>query len=210
MTELLNKPTTAFAGNRLLISGPLIEVALTIKNASETDPETPILAFDDATGRVVDFDLRGTKADIIARLSQPPAKPSKTSKRPARSPAPLPVPSRVLGRGRGRPKLGVVAREVTLLPRHWEWLAQQPDSASVTLRRLVEDARKSNAPKQRQRAARDAAYCFMSGMAGDFTGFEEATRALFADDRPRFEKHIADWPADVRTHAINLAFDPPA
>ena len=112
-------------------------------------------------------------------------------------------------RGRGRPKLGVVAREVTLLPRHWEWLAAQPGSASVTLRRLVEDARKSGGAKQRARAARDAAYAFMHALAGDFPGFEEAIRALYADDRTRFENQVTDWPADVRDYAIRLAFGAP-
>src|ERR1700739_3037247 len=42
----------------------------------------------------------------------------------------------------GRPKLGVVAREVTLLPRHWDWLATQPGGGSVALRKLVGEARR--------------------------------------------------------------------
>ncbi|MBT3360833.1 MAG: DUF2239 family protein [Rhodospirillales bacterium] len=204
MTDILNKPTTAFIGSHHLVSGPRIEVALAIKNAREGDPAGSILAFDDATGRVVDFDLRGTKEDIIARLVQPPA-PAKSSRRPA--PASPPSNKAVSApRGRGRPKLGVVAREVTLLPRHWEWLAAQPDSASVTLRRLVEEARKSNTPRQHARAAKDAAYAFMQALAGDLPGFEEATRALFADNRTGFEMQIFNWPADIRAHAIKLAY----
>jgi hypothetical protein len=109
-------------------------------------------------------------------------------------------------RGRGRPKLGVVAREVTLLPRHWDWLGAQPGGASVALRKLVEDARRANGDRDRQRAARDAAYHFMSTMAGDLPGFEEASRALFADDRRRFAELIADWPVDIRDHIVKLAF----
>jgi uncharacterized protein len=106
-------------------------------------------------------------------------------------------------RGPGRPKLGVVAREVTLLPRHWDWLNAQPGGASVALRKLVEDARKN--PEARQRQRRDALYRFTSAMAGDAPGFEEAARALFAGDRLRFEANTAAWPTDVRSHALSLA-----
>ena len=103
----------------------------------------------------------------------------------------------------GRPKLGVVAREVTLLPRHWEWLASQPGGASAALRRLVEAARKEQGAQGP--AAREAAYRFMLDMAGDRPGYEEATRALFAGDRARLEEQIRDWPDDVRDHALRLA-----
>jgi len=105
-------------------------------------------------------------------------------------------------RGRGRPKLGVTAREVTLLPRHWDWLAAQPGGASVTLRKLVDQARRS--PAAQARAARDAAYAFMSAMAGDLENFEEASRALFAGDKPTFERLTAKWPKDVRAHIAKL------
>ena len=132
MTDTLRKPCTAFRGNTLLASGPLAEVAMAVKQALEQGTSEPVLTFDDATGRVIDLDLRGSEADIIARLSPP---------QPANAPA----------RGRGRPKLGVVAREVTLLPRHWEWLAAQPGGASVTLRRLVDEARRSGGDKQSRR-----------------------------------------------------------
>jgi hypothetical protein len=108
-------------------------------------------------------------------------------------------------RRRGRPKLGVVAREVTLLPRHWEWLNAQPGGASVALRKLVEAARRANGDKDRSRAARDAAYHFMSAMAGNLPQFEEACRALFAGDHRRFTTLIAAWPGDVRDHIIRLA-----
>lgn len=107
-------------------------------------------------------------------------------------------------RGRGRPKLGVVAREVTLLPRHWDWLSRQPGGASVALRKLVEEA--SRAPKHRARTAANAAYSFMHAIAGDRPGYEEALRALFAGDRPAFEANIGSWPIDVRAFAVRLAF----
>ena len=101
--------------------------------------------------------------------------------RPARRTAPAP-------RGPGRPKLGVVAREITLLPRHWEWLAQQTGGASVAIRKLVDEARRATATTAIASAsAQEAAYRFMSAMAGNLPHFEEAIRALFADDPRRFE-----------------------
>ena len=95
---------------------------------------------------------------------------------------------------------------MTLLPRHWEWLGAQPGGASVALRKLVEAARRASGDRDRSRAARDAAYHFMSVMAGNLAGFEEASRALFADDRRRLAGLIAGWPDDIRDHIVNLAF----
>jgi hypothetical protein len=179
---------TAFKGPFLLKSGSRAEVALAMKRSGDLHT---ILAFDDATGRVIDFNVRGTDDDVAARYAAPVAT------------APDDAPPEP--RGRGRPKLGVVAREVTLLPRHWEWLAGQPGGASVVLRRLVEQERRTGGSKQQRRTAQEAAYKFMSAIGGDFPGFEEATRALFADNRVRFEEQIADWPADIRRYAIKLA-----
>ena len=179
---------TVFEGLRRLASGPLIEIAPTIKRAEARAAE-PISIFSDATGRAIDLDLRGGIADVLKRLA-------KTDEQPAPNEP----------RGRGRPKLGVVAREVTLLPRHWEWLNAQPGGASVALRKLVDAARRSNGDADRLRAARDAAYHFMSAMAGNLAHFEEASRALFADDRRRFTSLIAAWPADIRDHVVKLAY----
>jgi len=197
MTDRLSRPCTAFEGDRLLAAGPLIEVVLAVKTASESDATTPLLVFDDATGRVMDFDLRGTKADIIARLSRPSA-----NARPSPADGSTTEP-----RGRGRPKLGVIGREVTLLPRHWEWLAAQPGGASVALRKLVDDARRTGGAQQKKRAAQEAAYRFMSAMAGNLPGFEDAARALFANDSIRFNHHVSGWPKDVRGYATRLAFE---
>jgi uncharacterized protein len=119
---------------------------------------------------------------------------------PAGGPGPTPA-----GRPRGRPKLGVVAREVTLLPRHWDWLNGQPGGASVTLRKLVEEARRRSSAADQVREGQDAAYRFMSAIAGDLPGFEEAIRALYRRDGPRFENETAAWPEDVREHARVLA-----
>ena len=183
-------------GHRRLASGPLAEVALAVMKASDKVAAEPIVIFDDANGRPIDLDLRGTERDIMARLPLPAANPDAPADDEA---APEP-------RGRGRPKLGVVAREVTLLPRHWEWLGAQPGGASVALRKLVEEARRASGDRDRSRAAREAAYHFMSTMAGDLPGFEEASRALFADDRRRFGDLIAGWPGDIRDHTVRLAF----
>ena len=186
---------TAFEGERRLASGPLDQVALAIKRVAH-QASAPIAIFDDSTGRSIDLDLRGSDADVVARLTRDD-KPGRT----AEAVAPAGEP-----RGRGRPKLGVVAREVTLLPRHWEWLNVQPGGASVALRKLVEQARRATGDADRARAAREAAYHFMSAMAGNLPGFEEATRALFADDRRRMAGHIATWPADIRDHVVKLAY----
>jgi uncharacterized protein len=183
---------TAFEGQRRLISGPLPDVALAIRPTMRPTSE-PIAVFSDATGRVIDLDLRGSTEEILARL---PAVTSATEE-PAATNEP---------RGRGRPRLGVVAREVTLLPRHWEWLNAQPGGASVALRKLVDDTRRTSGDRDRQRAARDAAYHFMSAMAGNLPHFEEASRALFADDRRRFVSQIASWPDDIRDHVVKLAY----
>ncbi|TCU70532.1 hypothetical protein EDE08_107349 [Bradyrhizobium sp. R2.2-H] len=184
---------TAFVGQRRLASGTAGEVALAVKRA--TQPlDQPIIIFDDGTGRSIDFDLRGEDREVLARLDKLAPPPAEAAETPAEP------------RGRGRPKLGVVAREVTLLPRHWEWLGAQPGGASVALRKLVDDARRASGAKDRERQARDAAYHFMSTMAGDLPQFEEASRALFADDRRRFTGLIADWPTDIRDHIVKLAY----
>ncbi len=210
VSDLLAKPCTAFDGHRVLLSGPLVEVALAVKAATDNRSSNAILVFDDATGRVIDLDLRGSEADIVERLSQPP-RTHAGRYRPRADEATEPAKDESFEpRGRGRPKLGVVAREVTLLPRHWDWLAAQPGGASAALRRLVDEARRSGGTRQQKRAAQEAAYHFMLALAGDLPGYEEATRALFADDRSRLEQCIADWPQDVRSHILRLAFGPPA
>ena len=196
MTQATSQCFTAFIGQQLLATGPLAEVALAVMKASKNAAAKPIIIFDDAIGRPLDLDLRGTERDVVARLPQPSADLQ----------APADEVSAPEPRGRGRPKLGVVAREVTLLPRHWEWLATQPGGASVALRKLVDTARRDSGDRDRRRAARDAAYHFMSTMAGNLPDFEEASRALFADDQRRFAGLIAGWPGDIRDHIVKLAF----
>ncbi|WP_439811487.1 DUF2239 family protein [Bordetella bronchiseptica] len=182
---------TAFVDHALLAAGSLAEVALAARRAADGDPGAAVFIYEDATGRAIDVDTRGTDAEIVARLPAP-VEPEAEG-----SPA--------LPRGRGRPRLGVVAREVTLLPRHWEWLAGQPGGASVALRKLVEQARREHAGADALRRGRDAAYAFMSAAAGNLPGFEEAARALYAGDAERLAAHMAGWPADVRAYALRLA-----
>jgi uncharacterized protein len=174
---------TAFKGQSMLASGPLEKVLPELKKRFDADKCVMMLIFDDATGRQVDFDLRGTEAQVLAR-----ALPGQRT-------------------GPGRPKLGVVSREISLLPRHWEWLEEQPSGASAALRRLVDDARRREQGRQRVRLALDAAARFMSAMAGNLPGYEEATRALYAKDRSQLESLTSKWPRDVRKHMLQLIGD---
>ena len=184
---------TAFSGPQRIASGELRHVAMKAKQAFDLHPDRPVLVFDDADARTIEVPLELPAADLLRLLAQPQLAASTDA-----APAP---------RRPGRPKLGVVAREITLLPRHWEWLAAQPGGASVALRRLVEEARKISSGDDRRRAAQEATFRFMQAMAGDQPGFEEASRALFAGDVARFEGHVARWADDVRDHATWLATD---
>ena len=189
----------AFRGSELLAEGDLRDVARVAKEVADGDPQTMILFFDAETSRPVEIDLRGSAAAVQERLPGLADGADDVHESAGQIPqAPTP-------RGPGRPRLGVVAREVTLLPRHWEWLNSQSGGASVALRRLVEDARKVSSERDRRRGAQESAYRFMAALAGDYPGFEEATRALFANDAQYFEAQVADWPPDVRTHARRLA-----
>jgi hypothetical protein len=184
---------TAFRGARCIAAGELADVALKAKAA--LDKGAQVMIFDDATSESIEVDFRGSAEDVLQRLAQPDGNQA-GNQAVAEGP-----------RGPGRPKLGVVAREITLLPRHWDWLSAQPGGASVALRKLVEEARRANGGKDRVRQSQEAAYRFISVMAGNRPGFEEATRALFAGHRDRFDQLIAPWPKDVRHHARKLAAD---
>jgi hypothetical protein len=183
----------AFDGDRCIASGDLRAVARAAKTTLDRHRDAAVLVFGGDSG-VIDIDFRGSVDDVLARL--PEEVPAESVTEDAAIAAP---------RGPGRPKLGVVAREVTLLPRHWEWLAQQPGGASVALRRLVDEARRANRDKDRIRHAREVAYRFIAAMGENKPHYEEVARALFAGDAARFEAWTADWPADVRDHARRLA-----
>jgi hypothetical protein len=190
MTTPPDPAFVAFDGDCRIAAGDLREVARAAKQTLDRHSDISVLIFDGVTSHAVDLDFRGSADDVLARL--PLAEK-------IAEPAPLP------NRGPGRPKLGVVAREITLLPRHWEWLARRPGGASVAIRKLVDDARRGGDDKDRIREGQEAAYRFMSAMAGNRPHFEEAIRALFAPNPSRFIELIAGWPADVRDHAARLA-----
>lgn len=176
LAQGLQTQVVAFDGDRLIAQGEAGDVALRVKHRIESDPQAQILVFDDATSRVVEIDYGGTEEDVrrfVASWGRLPQTPS-----------PL-------------------AREVTLLPRHWDWLEEQPGGAAAALRRLVDEARKGS--KDVARRAQEAAYRFVLTMAGDRPGFEEATRALFAGDSVRFHAQTEGWPEDVRDRAWTLA-----
>jgi hypothetical protein len=181
---------TAFTGYRLVASGALEP---TVRRAKEeADRGEPVLLLDDRTGEQIDLDLSGNADEAVARLAEHPVLGPLASR--AEQPAARP----------GRPRLGVVSREVSLLPRHWEWLATQNGGASASLRRLVDEARKRNGAKDEAVRARDGAARFLWTVAGNLPGFEEASRSLYARDLERFLQHIGGWPEDVRQHAERL------
>ena len=197
MVEFHTTPCTAFMGTKAIASGDVRDVALKAKAAIDRYKWAQVLIFDDITSALVEVDFRGSAADVLRRIgAQSSAGATRVSE-----------PRKTEGETRhpGRPKLGVIAREVTLLPRHWDWLASQPGGASVTLRKLVELARQANQGRDRKRRAQESAYRFLSAMAGNEPGFEEALRCLFADKREEFDQIVEPWPIDVRAHAKKLA-----
>lgn len=178
MTLTPDVQCTAFQGAHRIASGDLNEVTSVAKAVLSRGENAPVVIFDNVTSEVIDLDFRSTPS-----LGEDKTTP----------------------RGPGRPKLGVVAREITLLPRHWEWLNTQPGGASVALRKLVEEARRVNKTKDRIRDAQASTYRFMSAMAGNEPGFEEASRALFSGNKQAFHSLTDAWPRDVRDHVHQLA-----
>ncbi|MCK6550574.1 DUF2239 family protein [Myxococcota bacterium] len=172
---------TAFVGPKCVASGSLRDVLPVLKARFDADATELVSVFHDDTGREVDFDLRGSLDEVLTRALGP------------------------VERGPGRPKLGVASREVSLLPRHWEWLEAQPNGISAALRRLVDEARKAEPGRERARRIRAALGAFMTSVAGDRPGYEEATRALFAGETARLEELVKRWPKDVRAYVLRRA-----
>lgn len=199
----LSTRCSAFSGGRLIAAGPLRHVALAAWHAHHADPALPVLVFEDGNQQLVEIDLGGSMAELVQRLASAAdtgvPDPAVADAVEAQQAGPA------ARRPRGRPRLGVVAREITLLPRHWQWLNAQPGGASVALRKLVEAARRDGGGDDRRRQHQEATYRFIHAIAGDAPGFEEAARALFAGDLPRFEDMVAAWPPDIRDHATMLA-----
>ena len=203
------KTFVAFDGFNLVAKGNLREVATAATQARDRNPSAALLILDAVTSRPVELDLRGELQDVLARLEvHGPAVGSVSSDAPTGAGAATTVEANqpaTAPRGAGRPRLGVVAREVTLLPRHWAWLADQPGGASAALRRLVEQARVDYAARDALRHAQESAYRFMSTLLGDQADYDEAARALFAGHREEFRKLVRDWPAGARDHLLSLA-----
>ncbi|HEY4260432.1 MAG TPA: DUF2239 family protein [Schlesneria sp.] len=182
----------AFEGFCLIASGTLAIVAAKTKKVIDRGERAPVLIFDRITGEQIEVDFRGDISDVVKSLPRPPAVADN-------------VESSTATRGPGRPKLGVEAHEVTLLPRHWEWLRRQSGGASVALRKLVNEASRANEGKDRIRAAQEAGYRFLSSIGGNLSDFEEVTRALFAGDRARFHELTESWPKDIRNYGRQMA-----
>lgn len=183
---------TIFQGTQRLLQADRLTVLRYLQNHDELHPsgsEPPLWVFDDESGLRLDLNWRSELADHASQ-SAPAASTPRTER---------------VGRAVGRPKLGVVSREVTLLPRHWEWLNHQPGGASAALRRLIDDARSAHAAQDAQRAATEASYRFMQEMAGDLPGFEEACRALFAKKASSFQLQTQAWPDDVQAYLHQLS-----
>jgi hypothetical protein len=178
---------TAFEDGSRVAAGPLAEVVLAVKRRMGKADHGPALIFSDATGKTLDFDFHGTEKDVRKRMEVY-----------VEGAAPEAA-------GPGRPRLGVMSREVSLLPRHWEWLAAQSGGASAALRSLVDEARRKESSGPSPKQAQERAYRFLSVAAGDRPGYEEALRALYRKDPKRFQAEMKAWPADVREHALKLA-----
>jgi uncharacterized protein len=180
---------TAFDRFKIISQGNLEEVALDVRRHLKTNREARILIFSDFSGRQMDLDLSGSEKDTLERL--------KIFKTPDLNPSQS---------GPGRPKLGVVPREISLLPSHWEWLSTQPGGSSATIRRLVEEMMKINASgKDKSKHAQETVYTFLNAIAGDLPNFEEALRFLYRRDKKRFKDLISSWPEDLVRHTLTLA-----
>jgi hypothetical protein len=188
-----SNPWIAFAKDKRIAIGSPRDVATQMKAYADTFADVSLQVLDARTSHPLEVDLRGTLDDVLGRLP-----PAETVTEPT-------VPTELTVRGPGRPKLGVVAREVTLLPRHWDWLATQPGGASVALRKIVEQAKRANVQADMRREATDSTYRFMHALAGHESTFVEASRALFAGNFTQFKAEVAAWPVDIRTHLLELA-----
>jgi len=182
----------AFSAQKLIAEGAFGEVLQLVKNHIKQNDTGNILFFNGSDGRQIDIDLQSGAGESGNGSKAAAAESGSNQAIPTKKP-------------RGRPKLGVVGREVTLLPRHWQWLDKQRGGASARLRRLIDQERKATAGDDMIRESQDSANRFMYAMAGDIAGFEEAVRALYARDKAGFDQETAAWPVDIRDRARGFA-----
>ena len=185
-TDVATKDTfSAYGPTSCIGQGELTDVALAAHRFLRTHPDQSALILQDSTCQIIDLDLSGDEA-LLER---------KANHYPIRSQAPVPDSK------------DPITGEITLLPRHWQWLAEQGGNASATLRRLIDEARRD--PKQKAdnecRRRQQLTYRFCQALCGDFQGYEDALRALYAADKDSFKTHISTWPADFALRAEALA-----
>ena len=185
-----DKLYSSFTGYRHIASGPLrtvLKETKTFYDSTQTPDERNashhpenLLFFHHGDGRQLDFDLSGSLEDVLSRIqTREPSPVDETPDKP----------------GKGRPRLGVVSKEVTLLPRHWEWLSRQPASASATLRRLVSEASSRENTSSKAKAERLGTILWT--LAGNLEGFEEASRCLHRLDFEGLFGFSDKWPGDL-------------
>ena len=179
---------TAFEGFQICAHGSLDSVAISIKQRLKKDPTTQFLIFSNSSGKQMDLDLSGSQKVILERL--------KIYQASHFSPA----------TGPGRPKLGVISREVSLLPQHWEWLSNQSGGASATIRRLVDEKIKEPVSAENQiKQAQEVVYRVLSSLAGNLPNYEDVIRFLYRRDKKSFRNAMSDWPKDVVSHTMALS-----
>lgn len=176
----------AFSGDIKISSGPILKVAEATKKHLIKKPNSDIQIFDHDTGQFLEVDFRGSLSQVVERMKKS-----------------FIIETEKI-RGPGRPKLGVVSKEITLLPKHWDWLNLQANGASGSIRKLIDEAMKRNVAKDELKRSQNSVYKFMTIMAGNYPLYEEALRAFYANDNAKFKYIITNWPKDVRDHLLKM------
>lgn len=179
---------TAFEEFKIVSQGTLDDVAISVKHRLKEQGSSNILIFSDSTGRQIDLDLSGTDKQVLDRL-----KVFTTSSVQTQS-------------GAGRPKLGVLPREISLLPSHWEWLLNQEGGSSAVIRNLIDEKMKTQLI-HKNKIAQERTYKFLSAHAGNLPSFEDAVRFLYRKDKKKFMDQISGWPKDVLKYTLSLSSD---
>lgn len=164
---------TAFRGDTRIITDSLFNVALALQKQSEMN----VLVFNDQTGQQIDLDLSGSEDDLKQRYTE------------------VEYVKKV-----GRPKLGVISREITLQQKHWNWLDQQSSSASAVIRKLIDKELNDPSSESNIMLAKQAIDHFMLAMLGNMPNYEEATRALYQGNKSHFLALIHNYPKDLKVY----------